>query len=270
MKNVTFGVCVGPSFELAQLTRLLLSIDREFYNYTYGITGGVKHNFRYNHEVILIGDSKLILADDKNDFLKKFRIIHFDENEKRGWITRKKNILADAASYENLVLLHDYYELLPGWMEGYLKFTNYYPDWELMMNEVLNMEMTRGADWMLNPEILRRVCEENSDIAKKLMEVAPHENAPWYVNGLPYKKNGLEKFQYISGGYIVCKRHVLDETPFNENLTWGQSEDVEWSQRLDLSKYYFNEFSRVGIQKPNKWKVTEIPNDLLSEIEGLL
>ncbi len=49
---------------------------------------------------------------------ERVRAIDLEWPEPRGWITRKKNLLADAARYENLVLLHDRYVVTPAWADA--------------------------------------------------------------------------------------------------------------------------------------------------------
>ena len=39
-----------------------------------------------------------------------------------GWITKKKNLMVEKAKYENMVIMHDYCALMPGWQEGQLKY----------------------------------------------------------------------------------------------------------------------------------------------------
>jgi hypothetical protein len=41
-----------------------------------------------------------------------------DRPEPRGWITRKKNLIADRARYDNLCLLHDRYVVTPEWADA--------------------------------------------------------------------------------------------------------------------------------------------------------
>jgi hypothetical protein len=55
---------------------------------------------------------------------------------------------------------------------------------------------------------------------------------------------------YFSGSYWVAKKEVMEEFPLNEDLLWGQSEDVEWSKRI-REKYNFsiNENSKVKLLK---------------------
>jgi hypothetical protein len=58
----------------------------------------------------------------------------------------------------------------------------------------------------------------------------------------------LSKYLYFSGAYWVGKRDVMTEFPLDENLLWGQSEDVEWSMRI-REKYDFsmNQYSSVQL-----------------------
>jgi hypothetical protein len=61
------------------------------------------------------------------------------------------------------------------------------------------------------------------------------------VHFLSYDLDGKEwqKYIYISGAYWVAKKNVMEEIPLNENLLWGQSEDVDWCQRV-RNKYIFS------------------------------
>lgn len=61
-----------------------------------------------------------------------------------------------------------------------------------------------------------------------------------------YKNLSMTKYQYISGWYFVIKRDYFLNNQFNEQLTAGQEEDVEWSLRLrDSAIIIFNENSFV-------------------------
>ena len=52
------------------------------------------------YEIIIVGQAHL----NRN----LTRIIPFDENIKKAWITKKKNLITKHAKYENIVYLHDY------------------------------------------------------------------------------------------------------------------------------------------------------------------
>lgn len=67
---------------------------------------------------------------------------------------------------------------------------------------------------------------------------------------IPYNFSNLTKYMYISGTYWISKKNVMLEFPLNEKLSWGESEDVEWSKRV-REKYIFemNENSSVSFLK---------------------
>lgn len=64
-------------------------------------------------EVIFCGPRPANAPDDE-----RARAIDLERPEPRGWITRKKNLLAAAARYENLCLLHDRYVVTPEWADA--------------------------------------------------------------------------------------------------------------------------------------------------------
>ena len=51
---------------------------------------------------------------------------------------------------------------------------------------------------------------------------------------LSYYKDSIP---YIDGGCIITKKSILQNVPLNENIAWGEAEDVEWSKRLFLNGY---------------------------------
>lgn len=59
-------------------------------------------------EVIVCGPSPGPLQADE-----RIRRIDLDQPEPRGWISRKKNLIVDAARYEHVCLLHDRYAIAP-------------------------------------------------------------------------------------------------------------------------------------------------------------
>ncbi|NBO61643.1 MAG: hypothetical protein EBU82_11865, partial [Flavobacteriia bacterium] len=49
------------------------------------------------------------------------RVYEFPDKQFPDWITKKKNILAQLATFETLVFLHDYIKLKEGWYQGFLQ-----------------------------------------------------------------------------------------------------------------------------------------------------
>ncbi len=188
-----------------------------------------------NYEIIIVGGEKI----------EKENIIHipFNENIKPKWITKKKNIITENAKYENIVYMHDYVKLEEDWYKGYLKFGN---NFNVCMNIIKNSDNSRFRDWTL-------------------WAADKYVQSPRFL--IPYDLIHLTKLMYISGAYWIAKKYFMLENPLNENLVWGESEDVEWSLRVrNKIEFDMNPFSSVKFLK-FKYKVFEFPTE--SDIKKL-
>lgn len=175
-----------------------------------------------NYEIIIIGGNN----DHQSDNLT---IYSFEENPNGGWITKKKNLITKYARYENIVYLHDYIIFDKDW---YINFLNFGNNFKICMNQIINLDGTRFRDWTLWAESAEEIGIPN----------------PYYL--IPYNIKNLSKLMYFSGSYWIAKKNVMEEFPLNEDLFWGQGEDVEWSKRI-REKYNFsiNENSIVRLLK---------------------
>lgn len=191
-------------------------------------------------EIQKIPDVEIVVVGG-DDFYADHRVVKhvpFDENVVPRWITKKKNIVTSLTNHENIVFMHDYFSLDESWYQNMISFDKTF---DIMMNRIIDINGNRYHDWSIEPR-----------------------THPWFKSHddqtfLPYEIDHMSKYQYISGGYWVAKRHVMEEFPLNELLTWGQGEDVEWSQRV-LSKYNFtmNKNSIVKLIKPrfaSNWRI---------------
>ena|ERR1035437_10352114 len=145
------------------------------------------------YETIIIGNYSI---NRKNT-----TVINFDESIKTGWITRKKNIIAQKANFENISIFHDYVSLCDNWYQGFLEFG---ANWDVCINPITNLDGTRFRDWVTWDPIRQ----------------------------VPYDNHNHIKKMYISGGYFCVKKNFILNNPLNENYIWGQGEDVEWSMRI--------------------------------------
>lgn len=172
------------------------------------------------YQILIVGNS---LVQRKNT-----SIIPFDESVVPAWITRKKNILTQNAKYENIVYSHDYVVFEEDWYEGYLQFGD---NFKVCMNKFVNPNYSRFRDWVIWPH--------NDNHMDSI--VLPNRECL-----IPYDITHLSKYQYISGTYWVAKKDIMMEFPLDENLVWGQGEDVLWSKQI-RSKYDFsiNPYSTV-------------------------
>jgi len=186
------------------------------------------------YEIIIVGNSKL----------NGLNVIPFDESIKSGWITKKKNIITENAKYENIVYLHDYIVFDKDWYNGWLKFGDKY---HACMNVIKNQDGTRYRDWTLMPNSFP------VDIGNNLL--------------LPYYETRFQKYMYFSAAYFVAKKSVMKEFPQNNNLVWGQAEDIEWSNRYK-TKYDFsmNPHSTVILLKYANPVFVEMSDDMYKYI----
>jgi len=171
-----------------------------------------------NYEILLTGPTHSQIDPDVTQ-------IPFDESEHM-WITKKKNILSQSAKYENIVLMHDYYIFDHKWYSSFLEFGNV---WDIATNTQLYIDGSRYRyDWV----------------------IWDHDDIPRYTQISPDDWS-LTKSMYISGSYMIVKKYVMDNQPLNENLIWGQEEDVEWSLRV--RDRYSIVFNTGAIVRHNKY-----------------
>ena len=189
-----------------------------------------------NYEIVIVGSCDV----DRNNT----KLILFDENIKSKWITKKKNLITKNANYGNIVYMHDYIKFSDDWYKGQLKSGD---NFKVRMDRIRTKEGRRFRDWCIWPKngnFMDRL------IGRKCL--------------LPYDMKHLSKYMYISGSYWIAKKSVMVEFPLNENLVWGQGEDVLWSKQV-REKYEFNmnSYSEVKIMKPNKNIVFELADSTI-------
>lgn len=173
------------------------------------------------YQILVIGDAARINQFAAHDV----DLIEFDESERQGWITKKKNLIALHAKYENISMHHDYATLCSEWYKNFLKFGE---DWDVAMTRIENYDGTRFRDWVTWME----------ELGEKTIQF------------LSYSETSRTHEMYVSGTYFCVKKEFMLAHPFDENLLWGQGEDVEWSKSVRNSwKYKMNFLSTVKFLK---------------------
>lgn len=178
----------------------------------------------------------LIIGGGRNSYLhnsKSVRFIDFDESVKPIWITKKKNILAREAKYDNLVIMHDYHIFDKNWYEEFKIFGT---DWDICSCPQYLINGSRNPmDWSLWDK--------------------PGYGRAWSID---YNDWSQTKYMYVSGGFFIVKKYVMMNEPLNELLGWNEEEDVEWSLRV-RDKYVMKCNGR-SIVRHNKWHRHAGPN----------
>ncbi len=175
-----------------------------------------------DYEIILIGNCKHPLIEHLNG--SDIKKIEFDESIKPRWITKKKNIIAQEAKFDNISIHHDYVSLHKDW---YKHFLNFKEDWNVCMTRMENPSGKRFRDWV--------TWSWTSNID--------------YVD---YLDDSRTNEMYVSGSYWCVKKDFMLQHPLDENRCWGQGEDVEWSERIrvdNLWKYSCNWKSKTLLMK---------------------
>lgn len=192
-------------------------------DFTFGIVTSSSHSSRLQRQLESIqqlapGNIEVIVVGGSNPGRG---VVHipFDESSRPGWITRKKNLIAQNARSENVVIMHDYIELRPDWAAGFEIFGS---DWNVAMTRVEDVFGRRFYDWIA----------WDSD---EFQRYAP----------IPYSRKNHTSFQFIPGAYWVAKTEFMLANPLDESLSWGESEDVEWSLRVREKGLVFNPYSSV-------------------------
>ena len=263
--NISFGICLGPNFNRDHFKNLVSSIEKNF------ITTGISNLFEI---IVIIPDNEY---DDNQT--SNIKYIPFDESIKKGWITKKKNIIVENAIYDNICIVHDYYIFDMNWYKGVLSHSIAHPNWDVLCNAIYRFEGDRHSDWLVNQHYMEQMLQSpyyrDLNLSQELMQNAPLENngAKW-VCGLPYTENKLTHIQYVSGGFIFARKNVFKTVKLDERYGWGEApEDIIWSKDVikNQFKIQFNKYSSVRLQKPHKWKVYEMPSnvvDILKEMYG--
>jgi len=151
-------------------------------------------------------------------------LLDFDETQREGiWITRKKNVLAESASYPTLVFLHDYVAFNEGWYKGLQEFVKKNTHWSAITNSITT---TTGHRLRLDWISLEKPWTDYSETPQSI---------------------------FASGQHFVTTKSIIEKYPFNEDLMWAQEEDVEWSNRIKQdAPIVFNPYSRCRLLKVHR------------------
>jgi hypothetical protein len=154
---------------------------------------------------------------------KKIKYIKFDSKEKKGWITKKKNLIINNSKYCNIAIIHDRVLFNSDFVSGIKKWGNYF--FHITTKQYYKNKRTH--DWIVN---------------------AKYQNKPlsfaWLMDYKDWNNNS-----FISGQLHIGKKFIFQKYKWDEKLFWGQSEDVVLSKKINDSGYLnrFNPYSSVKL-----------------------
>ncbi len=200
------------------------------------IIASIKQQKIPNYEIIICGTYRS--RDEKN-----FKYIPFFDRDDRAWITKKKNLIAREAKYENLCIIHDRIVFDKNWFKEMKKYGNTFD--VLCNSQTLKGVGSRTGDWLTYGHGTL--------------------NFPYGISELRY--DDWDKFVYMGGQLSILKKSVWEACPWNETLYWGE-EDVELSFRFRDEGFLirFNPYSKCTALA---WRFGNIPSKYYLS-EGLL
>ncbi|BAZ17114.1 hypothetical protein NIES4071_89920 [Calothrix sp. NIES-4071] len=169
-------------------------------------------------EVVICGTFELSLSHQEH-----VKYIPFTEQDDKGWITRKKNLICQAATYENLVILHDRYIIPLDFLEKMKLWGN-------------NFDLL-GARQIYYPSPLDRTpirCQDWMTYSRPL-EVEKKDRSCDNIGLL--QAEDWDKWCYITGGLYIVKRSLMLKVPQDEDLFWNEVEDIKFCHDFTKAGY---------------------------------
>jgi len=166
-----------------------------------------------NYEIILCGHTNLKLGNDT-------KLIFFDQQDDKGWITKKKNLICNSAKYENLCVLHDHNSIHNDFYSGFKKYGNYFD--ALFIQSIVAKNKLPDRQWTkltfpFNHPLNR------SWFFRVFLDFAVHT---------PLDKRDWAYQVGIPGYCTTLKKRVWKKVPWDERLFWDGGEDYDLSKRI--------------------------------------
>lgn len=199
---------------VAEKTKPFLTRKDTIQRWTFGIITNGKRNEWVERQIasiraLNIPECEIVVCGTYFDREEEgFRYVPFNEQDEKGWITKKKNLICEAARFENVVVVHDRILFNANWYEGMKKYGNYF---EALSCKILDTEGKRRGDWVTAGAAY-----------KKFPKVGMLEYHDW------------DRYGYVEGALYILKKSVWEKGKWNEALFWNQAEDIELGSRWHM------------------------------------
>lgn len=183
---------------------------------------------------------ELIVHGPANPLYDEYHVRYVEttaDDERSVTLGQKKNTIAEAATGANLLVAHDRYVLDPGFFDGFERFG-------------YDFDLCTVRQTYDDGEAYPAYCALNGT------------GLVWSPTVHCENYNVLHQNQYVNGGLMIFKTHVLRELPFNGLLYWNQAEDVEICRvfteaGLPPRMNYLSSATTINVPKaaPHQWKL---------------
>ena len=192
MHNLSIGIVTnGASDE--KLARILNSISE------------LKAASNFEIETLVSGPEDYVIPLSQISKIDRYIPI-LEPRHLPAMITTKKNAIAEACSFENLILCHDRFVFDERIIET---LRNFGGDFDVCALQACDQNGTQIPHWTAF----------NND----------------WRNGLELDPSSYDENIFYQGSLFLVKKSVLLKHPLNPLLYWGFGEDIEWSRRLNNS-----------------------------------
>lgn len=230
LKLITKTNAANGRVWLVQIVKALELESPESSGISFGIiTSGSNHNYLAEQvdsiiknsckservEILICGPQKeCTKALGPRLFLNEAKIVLIDDSELNlvpAWITRKKNMIVERASFALIVISRDRYLFRSDFVEKLQKLRN---TLTVLVPKQVTTRGERIPDW-----------------------VATSSHLSWTRPGI-LAYDDWSPYLYVNGGIIIAKTDILKAHPWNEFLSWNEMEDVELTRRLTQNGFY--------------------------------
>lgn len=172
----------------------------------------------------------VVVAPREIDFLQgqeNLRQIQFDQRDDFGWITRKKNLICEAANHSDIVVCHDRFEFTELFFRTFQTWGHSYG---IAAPRLVLPDGRRALDWA----------------------VVRGENQTWCQGGLLSYRD-YSRFSYVPGGVTMIRKSFWRAFPWSEDLYWNEHEDVELCRRIQRVGARIDLFPGPMIATRDRW-----------------
>jgi len=164
------------------------------------------------------------------DFLDKYpevQQIVFSKRDDLGWITKKKNLICEAANFSEILICHDRFTLAPDFCEA---FDSWGYSYGIAAPRLLLKDGQRAVDWA----------------------VVSSQNHVWSSGGL-LDYRSYSPYAYVPGGATLLRKDFWNQFPWDENLYWNEHEDVELCRRAQKHGEIIHLANATLIAEADRW-----------------